>query len=111
MVGKEAMRKAMRKALGNPIYEGRSRATLGEVLAVDYLNDLSDGQVLYGYADLTTNKLYTEYEEVESFDGDYELYLHSYRLDSMIYTFVGREGVDTFDFYYIVGDESEDAAA
>ncbi len=101
----------LEEVFGEPIYSGRSRATLGEVIAINYLNGIADGQVVYGYADLQTDRMFTEYEEVQSYDTEYELFLHSYRLDSLIYTFVGREGTDTFDFYYVIGDSSEDLTA
>ncbi len=95
--------------LGEPIYEGVSRATLGEVVAVNYLNDHSDGQVLYGYADMEISPLFTEYSEVLSYDRNYDVYLHTYKREGVIYTFVGRSNVDSFDFYYIIGEGNEDA--
>ena len=97
--------------LGDPIYEGISRATLGEVVAVDYLNDHTDGQVLYGYADMEISPLYTEYSEVESYETGYEVYLHTYKREGLIYTFVGKDNVDSFDFYYVIGEGNEDAAS
>ncbi len=93
--------------LGDPIYEGISRATLPEVIAVNYQNDYSDQDVLYGYADLKTEKVYTEYQNVLSYDTEYEVYLHTYKGGGLVYTFVGKEDDNGFSFYYIVGDETQ----
>lgn len=96
------------QVLGTPTYEGTGRAILGELLAINKLNEKSDAVVLNGPAEIELNKVYTEYEEVESYQQDYEVYLHSYLRDGLIYTFVGEQGSDNFAFYYIIRQDLAD---
>ena len=96
--------------LGGAIYEGISRATLPELLAINCLNDRSETTVLYGYADVDIDSVYTEYSEISRYDTNYEIYLHTYRGGGLVYTFVSRQGEDKFAFYFIVGENSTDLA-
>ncbi|MBQ9437305.1 MAG: hypothetical protein IJU50_03150 [Lachnospiraceae bacterium] len=95
--------------LGDPLYEGVSRATLGEAVAANYMN--RNDNLLYGMVDIDTDPMFTEYEEVLSYDMEYELYLHTYHRGGLIYTFVGRHDRDDFVFYYITGEDVADLAS
>ena len=94
--------------LGQPIYVGSSYASLPELLCVNKLNASSDSIVLSGPADVTMSSLFTEYNEVESYDPDYEVYLHTYHKDGLLYTFVTDPGVNTFYFYFIMAESLAD---
>ncbi len=94
--------------LGTPTYEGTGRALLSELIVINKLNESSSGQVLNGPGEIELNKVYTEYQEVESFQQDYDVYLHSYLRDGLIYTFVSEEGSDRFAFYYIIRQDLSD---
>ena len=96
------------QALGTPIYEGTSRALLSELVAINQLNELSPGQVLSGPAQMTLNKVFTEFVEVQDYQSNYEIYLHSYLRNGLIYTFVSEEGSDSFAFYYIIKQDLSD---
>ena len=98
-------------ALGEPLYEGEARAVLPELLVINQLNNTSNVQVLSGRGEVETERYYTEYEEVLSFQPDYELYLHSYKRDGLIYTFVGDAYSQNFVFYYVIREELADVAA
>ncbi|MBP5608540.1 MAG: hypothetical protein J6X66_09790 [Lachnospiraceae bacterium] len=94
--------------LGQPIYVGVSYATLPEILTVNKLNAASEGIVMGGPADIDMTSVFTEYTEVGSYDEEYEVYLHTYHKDGLLYTFVTEQGLDTFSFYYIKAENLSD---
>ena len=96
------------KYLGQPIYLGTSFGTLPEILTVNQLNRETDGIVLNGPADIEMTSVYTEYTEVTSYDNEYEVYLHTYHKDGLLYTFVTSQGMDTFYYYYVQGENLSD---
>ncbi len=96
------------KVLGQPIYVGTSYASLPEVLCVNKLNAASDSIVLNGPADIDMNSVFTEYNEITKYDMDYEVYLHTYHKDGILYTFVTDPGVNTFYFYFIQAESLAD---
>ena len=97
------------EALGEPTYVGDSYATLPELLAVNRLNDASEVNVLNGPAEITENDRYTEYIQVDDYQDDYLVYLHSYQKDGLVYNFVSAEGDGGFDFYYILSGTGEES--
>ncbi len=94
--------------LGQPTYVGVSYATLPELLAVNTLNDSSGGLIINGEADIEMQSVYNEYIEVSDYDEEYEVYLHTYQKDGLIYTFVTDQGMDSFYFYYIIAADLSD---
>ena len=92
--------------LGNPTYEGVSRATLPEVLSVNERN--KEKETFGGNVAIDTEQQYTEYISVKSYDTEYEVYLVSYSKDGLVYNFVTRDGRDDFAFYFIVQDNLSD---
>ncbi len=101
----------IQQVLGEPTYVGDSYATLPELMIINRLNDKSDVKVMNGSAEIVENELYTEYTEVESYDTDYIVYLHSYEKDGLVYNFVSGPDDTTFAFYYILErNQSDDAA-
>ncbi len=99
---------AVERYLGAPIYVGISYATLPEVLCVNALSEKTDNLILQGPARVDKNTVYTEYIEVTDYDPEYEVYLHSFHKDGLIYTFVTDQGLDTFYFYYIQSENLAD---
>lgn len=94
---------------GAPVYVGTSYATLPEALAINFLYDRRD-LTLDGPVEMTENDVFTEYTEVEDYDREYEVYLHTYHRDGLIYTFVSNRGSDVFDFYFIHTESLSDVA-
>ncbi|MBQ9632706.1 MAG: hypothetical protein IJV04_07345, partial [Lachnospiraceae bacterium] len=89
-------------AMGEPTYVGESYATLPELLAINRLNEGSDINILNGPATVTENDMYTEYTQVDDYQDDYVVYLHSYRKDGLVYNFVSGSTDSHFQFYYIL---------
>ena len=95
------------EVFGDPIYQGISRITLPEALSIRRLCDL-DSQGELEEAEVSTEEVYTEYSRVLSYDQDYEVMLHTYSRDGLIYTFVGKPGSANFAFYYLVREDMSD---
>ena len=94
--------------LGQPIYVGVSYATLPELLTINKLNAAAEGIVMNGPADIDMTSVFTEYTEVTDYDDEYEVYLHTYHKDGLLYTFVTMQGLDSFSFYYIKAENLAD---
>ncbi|MCR5097318.1 MAG: hypothetical protein K6B14_00050 [Lachnospiraceae bacterium] len=92
----------IQQALGEPTYVGDSYATLPELMIINRLNEGSDIQVINGTAEITLTDMFDEYSEVEYYDPDYIVYLHSYEKDGLVYNFVSSQDDSTFAFYYIL---------
>ncbi|MBQ7708245.1 MAG: hypothetical protein IJT72_10780 [Lachnospiraceae bacterium] len=92
--------------MGNPTYEGISRATLPEVISVNERNKIKE--TFGGTVAIETEQQYTEYVTVKAYDTEYEVYLVSYSKDGLVYNFVTRDGRNDFAFYYIVQDDLND---
>lgn len=90
-------------AFGDPVYEGNSKVTLPEAVAINYLN--KQKQTLYGTVEMDAVEEYTDYTRVNSIDEDYTVYLYSFRKDGLLYTFVCSDKNDTFAFYSILREE------
>ncbi|MBR6257334.1 MAG: hypothetical protein IKR23_08145 [Lachnospiraceae bacterium] len=94
--------------LGQPIYVGVSYATLPELLTINKLNAATEGIVMNGPADIDMTSVFTEYTEVTDYDDEYEVYLHTYHKDGLLYTFVTMQSLDSFSFYYIKAEVLSD---
>ena len=105
--GKDYTRIAeLTELFGTPTYEGTSRVTLPEALAINENKVTSD--YFGGSVNIETNPNFTEYVQVSGYDVDYEVYLVSYIKDGLVYRFVTRPGKDTFAFYYITQEDKSD---
>ena len=96
------------EAFGEPTYTGESFATLPELLVINRLNDASDVDVLSGPADITETDLFKEYTQIEGHQEDYEVWLHSYEKDGLVYNFVSSKSDEEFIFYYIMTNDLGD---
>ncbi len=92
--------------LGNPTYEGTSRITLPEALAINQKKQTYE--YFGGSVNVEMEQNYTEYVQVSDYDKDYEVYLVSYIKDGLVYRFVTTPGKDTFAFYYITQEDKSD---
>ncbi len=100
----------IQQALGEPTYVGDSYATLPELMIINRLNEGSDIQVINGPAEITETGVFDEFAEVEYYDTDYIVYLHSYEKDGLVYNFVSSPTDTSFAFYYILQSNNEDSA-
>ena len=101
----------IQQALGEPTYVGDSYATLPELMIINRLNESSELPVINGPGEIIENEVFTEYTEVENYDTDYIVYLHSYEKDGLVYNFVSSKDDPTFAFYYILQRNQADDAA
>lgn len=95
----------LRAELGEETYIGESYATLPELLVINRLNESSDADVINGPAEITETNKFTEYTEVEGFQEDYVVWLHSYEKDGLVYNFVSSREDDEFVFYYVLNND------
>ena len=109
-VGGEKLRtfEDLERAFGGATYSGESYATLPEILVINRLNDQSDSDVLSGPVEITETNVFTEYTQVDGYDENYRIWLHSYESDGLVYNFVSNEDDDGFAFYYILQSDLSD---
>ncbi|MCR5453257.1 MAG: hypothetical protein K6F00_11590 [Lachnospiraceae bacterium] len=85
---------------GQPSYQGESRVTLPEALAINHLND--ESPVYSGKVSMELTRTYDDYYTVSNFDRSYIVYLYTYEKDGLIYTFLTRDPLGNgFDLYFI----------
>lgn len=75
----------LRKLLGEPEYEGNSAVTFAEAVAVFYLNQNRD--CLFGPVNMEFQEEFSDVVTVKNYQADYLIYLYTYTLDEMRYTF------------------------
>ena len=87
------------KQLGEPIYEGNSKAILPEALVINIMNETKPA--FYGEVEMETESLYSDVALVDDYQRDYSVYLTSYQNSGLIYTFVSEARDGAFSFYCI----------
>ncbi len=95
----------LRELLGEETYIGESYATLPEIVAINRLNEASDTDVIAGPATITETDLFTEFTQVDGYQEDYAVWLHSYEKDGLVYNFVSSREDEEFTFYYILSND------
>lgn len=75
----------LKELLGEPEYEGNSSVTLAEAVAISYLNEKED--CLFGPVNMDSEKEFSDVITINDYDPDYVIYLYSYTVDSVRYTF------------------------
>lgn len=98
------------QVFGEATYIGESYASLPELMVINKLNEASDIQVLNGGAEITETEIYEEYTQVESYDTDYVVFLHSYEKDGLVYNFVSLPDDPGFAFYYVMIKSQDEGA-
>lgn len=88
----------LREALGAPVFEGNSYATLPELAGADWLR--KNGRMLPAELTLETRQLYDEVSSVTGYAADALVYLHVFQVEDITYTFVSTEKDGGFFLYY-----------
>lgn len=83
----------------NTDYEGNSKITMGEAIAINYQNSRKD--ILNGTVAMDSEFVYEDYRQINGYDQDYYVYLYSFHKDGVVYTFVTKDRDNTFAFYFI----------
>lgn len=89
----------LKKTIGEPEYEGNSSVTLPEAVAISYLNEKKNS--LFGPVNMDSAKEFSDVITVNDFDPDYLVYLYSYTIDGIRYTFFCSEKDGEFAMYQI----------
>ncbi len=94
---------------GEPIYEGNSVITLPEAVAVNVLN--SNKHALNGKVSMESTENFSDDIIVDSIDGNYSVYIYSYRRGDLIYSFVCKGKGGRFEFYSIMEENDNEESA
>lgn len=95
--------KELRKYFGEERYQGNSGITMGEAVAVNYLDSQAGGN---GWTvQMNVSSDYSDYGFVESFDTGFSVYMYSFYKDGLIYTFFSQDRNDRFSFYSVEKEE------
>lgn len=95
---------ALSVAMGSPIHQGDSVATLAESIGINILSNKKS--VYSGPVDIEQTKKKDDLISVDSYDNNYMVYLYSYESSGLIYTFLTNdEAGSSFDMYFITADD------
>lgn len=89
----------LKKTIGEPEYEGNSSVVFPEAVAISYLNEKKNS--LFGPVNMDSTKEFSDVVTVNDFDPDYLIYLYSYTVDGIRYTFFCSEKNGKFAMYLI----------
>lgn len=89
----------MSELFSQPEYEGNTYITMPEAVAIHVLCE--DGVVFYGDVEGEFGHTLDDVIQVESFDENYTLYLHTFVVGDLRYTFFGKDKSGTFSMYLI----------
>ena len=76
-----------------------------EAVAINWMADHRGGFLKSVKMEITSE--YDDYFVVEGFDPAYTVYIHSFRKDGLIYTFICQDREDIFSCYSIEKEEGE----
>ncbi len=86
--------------LGVVEYEGSTAVLLPEAVVINQLKD--DAAIRFESIDIETEQEFEEVLNVTSYDRNYQIYIHTFVRDGLLYTFyTGHENESKFDFYSI----------
>lgn len=89
----------LKNLLGEAQYEGNSSVTLAETVAISYLNDKGDS--ILEPVEMDSAREFTDVITVNDYDSGYLVYLYTYSLDGVRYTFFCSEKDGEFAMYLI----------
>lgn len=89
----------LKAKFGKPLFEGKSYATIDELVGIDWLN--SQGRDIKIDTKCMYEDLYEDLIDVTEFNPEAEVYLHVYEIDGILYTFVAQDKGDHFFMYYL----------
>jgi antitoxin component YwqK of YwqJK toxin-antitoxin module len=95
----------LKQFFGAEDYEGNSEVTMQEAVAINWMADHRRGFLKSVKMEITSE--YDDYFVVEGFDPAYTVYIHSFRKDGLIYTFICQDREDIFSCYSIEKEEGE----
>ena len=96
----------IKEALGNPLYEGNSIVLLPEAVAINEL--CKTKTVFQGPVSMDVDLTFTDVAEVNSYDRSYSVYIYTFELGEVTYSFVCKEKSDHFDFYYLMNADDDE---
>ena len=89
----------LNEVLGQPDYEGNSDVNLSEAVAISCLNKKEDS--LFGPVDMDSTEEFSDVVTVNDYETDYAIYLYSYNLEGIQYTFFTDAKNGEFSMYLI----------
>lgn len=89
----------LNQVFGMQAYEGNSEVTVPEAVAIDRL--IKSGNKDFPSINLITNSVFADVLQVESYEPDYYIYLYTYTVEDLVYTFFFRERTGGFAMYLI----------
>lgn len=90
---------ALTAYFGEPNYFGYTWVTLPETVAVNLL--ASSGESAFGKVDMKMTSSFDNVYDVSQYDQNYEIYIYSYEMDGLIYTFYCKDGISDFLMYSV----------
>lgn len=84
---------------GDPIYEGSSEVLFSEAVLINLLNRTKPA--FFGPVSMVETYPYTDMTQVTSYDDTYVIYLTSFKVGELIYTFYSDDKNNRFSFYSI----------
>ncbi len=89
----------LNNVFGDPYYEGNTRVTLSEAVAINELN--KKRPAFTGRIEMVSEALFDNVFDIESYDRSYTVYLYTYRYQGLMYTFFCSEQNGGFEMYQI----------
>ena len=94
---------------GEPSYFGYTWPTLTEAVAIRRLSEAGKGR--FADIEMETTSSLRDVVTVNSYDLDYELYIYTYEMDGLTYTFYCDSSTSSFSMYAIEQSDSASAEA
>ena len=89
--------------MGNPVYEGNAYLIMPEAAAIHSMNQTEP--VLHGDVNGEWTQVLADAVTVESFDQDYSVYLYTFVMEDLRYTFFCKDRSGAFEMYQIEKQE------
>lgn len=98
---------ALSVAMGSPIHQGDSVATVAESIGINILSQKKS--VYSGPVNMERTKKKDDLYDVTGYSTDYKVYLYSFESGGLIYSFLTEdEAGSSFDMYFITADDLGD---
>lgn len=93
----------LKNFFGAEDYHGNSEVNMPEAVAINWIADHKGGPLRRVDMELTSE--YEDYLIVKDYDVAYTVYIYSFRMDGLIYTFICQDRGENFSFYSIEREE------
>ncbi|MDO4531656.1 MAG: hypothetical protein Q4C06_06705, partial [Bacillota bacterium] len=87
------------QVMGKVVYEGNSYLTMPEAVAVHNMNQTE--KVLHGDVEGNWDQFLSDATTVNGYDKSYNVYIYTYVMDDLRYTFFCKDRSGEFDMYLI----------